>query len=368
MNRRMLLRAALAPAAAAAMRGAGPSIETRAAIPNVCAWLKLQRLEDGTLLAFIFNQPCHGRWEGDLDCWESRDGGRKWRFRSRVAPHEPTTVRMNCATGFAPNGDLLVVCGGWSNKGPVGEVRSGASHVLRPWICRSSDRGRTWRIDKDRFPDPPRTPVGTGEHYYPFGAVAQAADGSLCIAVYVAKASGREAYLLRSRDQGASWDDRVPLNVPGGNETWILHTGKGRWLAAGRELDPKQPGHYLVLLASDDDARTWRKGTHLTLPNQINGNLVRLRDGRILLTFGNRNWGNYGVDARLSENQGGTWSPPFRIASYPFRDCGYPSTVQLPDGSAVTAYYTQLSDDYLYEMRTALWNPSDFPSTGMPAA
>jgi len=365
MNRRTFLSAGAIPLVPVV---SGPvPIETRVAIANVCAWPKLQRLQDGTLLAFIFNQPCHGRWEGDLDCWESRDDGRKWRFRSRVAPHEPTTNRMNCAVGPARNGDLMVICGGWSNKRPAGEVSPGPSRTLRPWVCRSSDQGRTWKINRD-FPDPPSTPTGKDNQYYPFGAIETAADGSLCVAVYVARGSDREAYLLRSRDDGATWNDRVPLNVPGGNETWILHLGEGQWLAAGRELNPKQPGHYLVLLSSGDDGRTWHRKMPLTLPTQINGNLVKLRDGRILLTYGNRNWGNFGVDARLSEDRGETWSPPFRIASCPFQDCGYPSGVELPDGSMVTAHYTAVSEDFHYEMRVARWNPRNFTRAGVPVS
>ena len=156
--------------------------------------------------------------------------------------------------------------------------------------------------------------------------------------MYAANGSEREAYLLRRRDDGATWNDRVPLNILGGNETWILHKGNGRWLAASRELNQKQPGPYLVLLVSDDDARTWRRKMPLALPMQINGNLIKLSDGRVLLTFGNRNWGNFGVAARISENQGETLSPPFRFASCPFGDSGYPSTVELPGGSALTAY------------------------------
>jgi hypothetical protein len=341
-------------------------VETHVAIQGVCAWPKLIRLDDGTILAFIFNQPCHGHWEGDLDCWESRDDGMRWRFRSRVAPHEPTTVRMNCAAGRTPSGDLIVVCGGWSDKGPPGSARKPGSHTIRPWVCRSSDQGKSWNIIRE-FPDPPQTETGRGEQYYPFGKIEIAADGSLCVAVYVARGNNREAYLLRSRDQGATWPDRAPLNVPGGNETWILHTGSGNWLAAGRRLDKNISGHFMELLTSIDDARTWRRGSPLTLPRQINGSLLRLRTGRILFTFGNRCWSNYGIDARLSDDNGVNWSPPFRVAGCPRADCGYPSSVELPDGSVVTAYYTQVSDDYHYEMRIARWNPSKFTLDGVPA-
>jgi Na+/melibiose symporter-like transporter len=36
------------------------------AIDNVCAWPNLTKLPDGAIIATIFNQPCHGLWEGDV--------------------------------------------------------------------------------------------------------------------------------------------------------------------------------------------------------------------------------------------------------------------------------------------------------------
>jgi hypothetical protein len=51
------------------------------AIDNVCAWPNLTVLRDGTIIATIFNQPCHGLWEGDVECWGSADGGRSWTLR-----------------------------------------------------------------------------------------------------------------------------------------------------------------------------------------------------------------------------------------------------------------------------------------------
>ena len=93
--------------------------------------------------------------------------------------------------------------------------------------------------------------------------------------------------------------------------------------------------------------------------------MARLADGRVLLSYGNRCWNNFGVDVRISADEGMTWSPPIRIANCPRSDCGYPSTVQLADHTAVTAYYTQVSEDFHYEMRVAIWDPSAFTVEGM---
>ena len=356
--------AAPTPAKAAERETHGTSgIVNRTAIQGVCAWPNLQLLSDGTIVALIFNQPCHGLWEGDLDCWASQDQGLTWRFRGRAAAHEPRTNRMNCAVGISKSGDLLVLCSGWSGRGPRGKPARSFRRVLRPWVCRSSDGGRTWSVSTD-FPAAPDDAMGSDNEFVPFGNIRTAEDGSLCVTAYLQMDDSRASCLLRSRDDGHTWGERVPLH-PDGNETDILHLGGGRWLAACREFREKRDVH-LELFASDDDASTWTRRMPLTLPRQITGHLARLADGRVLLSHGNRCWNNFGVDVRLSDDEGATWSPPIRIADCPLSDCGYPSTVQLADGRAITAYYTQLSQDFHYEMRVADWNPSAYSVEGAP--
>ncbi len=65
----------LAASAAGAERAyvktrAGERPRPAVAIDNVCAWPNLTVFRDGTIIATIFNQPCHGLWEGDVECWE----------------------------------------------------------------------------------------------------------------------------------------------------------------------------------------------------------------------------------------------------------------------------------------------------------
>ena len=60
------------------------NLESYIAIDNVCAWPKLTPMPDGSIAAVIFNQPTHGRWQGDVECWGSRDDGRTWEPRSVI--------------------------------------------------------------------------------------------------------------------------------------------------------------------------------------------------------------------------------------------------------------------------------------------
>jgi len=70
-------------------------MERYIAIDNVCAWPNVTNMPDQSIVAMIFNQPVHGRWEGDVECWGSEDDGYTWHKRGVPAQHEPGTNRMS---------------------------------------------------------------------------------------------------------------------------------------------------------------------------------------------------------------------------------------------------------------------------------
>ena len=47
-------------------------------IDDYCAWPNLTLLDEDVTVAIVFNKPSHGLQEGDVECWASTDGGRKW--------------------------------------------------------------------------------------------------------------------------------------------------------------------------------------------------------------------------------------------------------------------------------------------------
>ena len=86
-----------------------------------------------------------------------------------------------------------------------------------------------------------------------------------------------------------------------------------------------------------------RKTIRSGLRNEINGHLMRLADGRLLLSYGVRVKDRRGVCAKLSSDDGKTWSKTLRLAhAIGSADCGYPSSVQLKNGSIVTAWYSTI--------------------------
>jgi hypothetical protein len=98
----------------------------------------------------------------------------------------------------------------------------------------------------------------------------------------------------------------------------------------------------------------------VTERNEINAHLLRLKDGRLLLSYGNRAKGQFGVLAKLSTDDARTWSSPLRLVHSLANDCGYPSSVQRTDGKVVTAWYAKGVENHeRYHMGVAIWLPTD---------
>lgn len=333
----------------------GKRAEPILAVNHVCAWPNnLAILDDGTIVACIFNKPSHAWIEGDTECWASTDGGRTWQKRGTVAHAEPNTVRAWSPAGLAANGDLIVICGGLSNSFPPGKTgRPFRASVLRPWVCQSKDGGRNWTVDKQTFPD--KAP--DGGTLWPFGQIVRGNNGILYASIYSSRndqtpEEAHRVYIYLSRDDGKTWGDPICMDSENQlNETSLLHLGGRKWLAAARF-------HGLHLYQSTDDAQTWHFCRHLTGEHQHPGHLLELRDGRLVLSYGNRVAGKYGVEVRCSDDQGKTWAAPVRVVDLQHRDCGHPSSVQLPDGSVLTAYYgPKIEYHVTYHMGVVIWDP-----------
>ena len=178
-----------------------------------------------------------------------------------------------------------------------------------------------------------------------------------CYARGLKDPAARHVWHFTSADDGRSWQ-RGTVIGSNHNETSIFHAGGKRWLAAART----NPLYRMELFRSDDDGATWQGGTPITETRELNAHLLRLKDGRILLSYGKRLEGQSGVLAKFSRDDGATWSAPVRLMNSTAMDCGYPSSVQRADGKIVTAYYSQAVENHdRYHLGVALW---DAPPAG----
>jgi hypothetical protein len=328
------------------------------AIDNICAWPNLKLLANGELIVFVFNKPGHGTFEGDIECWASGDGGRLWGLRSAVTEHEPDTNRMNLAAGLSPSGAVLAVVSGWANPTKPPAER----YVIPTWVCRSEDNGATWTREE-------AFPVPEGEKaVIPFGDVLALPDGRLAVTAYSWNPPANSSWIYFSEDDGCTWGNPSLIGGAVFNETVVLLLENGEMIAAARTMishgqNPDADQH-LKLFISDNLGESWRQDGPLTLNGQIPGALTRLRDGRLLLTYGVRCYGLYGVAARFGSPDAAAWSRPFYLVNCKGAgDGGYPSSVQLNDGTIVTAYYANKDRNHQrYHMGVIRWTVEEVGS------
>lgn len=108
-----------------------------------------------------------------------------------------------------------------------------------------------------------------------------------------------------------------------------------------------------------DNGKTWTLEKQNTIDNAGNPpHTVKLKDGRLALTFGYRR-APYGIRARLSSDGGRTWSPDIILRDDAANwDLGYPRTVLRDDGKLVTVYYFNDDKKPFRYIAATIWEPS----------
>ena len=206
---------------------------------------------------------------------------------------------------------------------------------LGSWIIRSVDGGYSWSAPYRCLVNSPHGPI-------------QLSDGRLLYAgkiFWYGNSGNRNGRIgvCESTDDGQSWrwlaeiPFRIGDNFDGYHELHAVETATGRLIVHIRNHN--QPNYRETLQSeSIDGGKTWSK-PHTIGVWGLPSHLLRLKDGRLLMSYGYRRppWGN---QARISEDEGRTWSSPITISDDgPSNDLGYPSTVELSDGSLLTVWY-----------------------------
>ena len=232
----------------------------------------------------------------------------------------------------------------------------------RSWFYVSTDRCRSW-AGPWRIPNMGLYGLSSRTDY-------KVVDSSTAMAfLTAAQADGPQGpvYAARITDGGASWEllPRIGRSHPRFFTIMpaSVRLGEGRYLAALRCANEVEEvrAHFIDLYATDDDCRTWR---YVGRPaeNVGRGNppaMIRLRDGRIAITFGDRR-GPYCIRARVSEDDGQTWGPDIVLRDDGGdADIGYTRTVQRTDGRIVTAYYFNRDHHGERVINATIWHPDE---------
>jgi len=298
----------------------------------------LLRLADGRLGAVVRGGAPHVGLAGRLDWVTSADGGRTWSAPTVIAD-SPVDDR-NPSAGQMADGTIVVSYSEASTYAPDGSFdMSYGSYDMCYRL--SEDGGSTWS-DKLVLP---RGPIRNGS---PYGRTIVLPSGIALMPVYggpdpdysgpVAIPEGATSLvgILRSADNGRTWGDFTVVSGKH-NEMSLLALSETHILAALRTESGR-----VDVADSEDGGRTFGAPRTVTRESQHPADLLRLPGGDLVLVYGNR-LQPCGVEAVLSRDAGQTWDYTRRVLlawDSPHSDCGYPSIVQLDDGTVVVAYYS----------------------------
>lgn len=321
---------------------------------------------DGTIVGIVRGGAGHLGLAGRVEAIRSLDGGLSWTPPAVIADSEWDD--RDYAFGVSPAGTLILAYHRTGCYDADGNYRPelyteqpGAFAEVR--VTRSHDNGLSWS-----FPEPLTYPALRASN--PYGKIVALADGTLILPIYGASrpeilgaqhadlpAGVMCSYLLRSRDDGATWGEPSLIST-GTNETGLIALPDGDLLAVFRSDAPQN----LSFARSTDGGHTWSDPQPLTAARQHPADLVALANGDLLLTYSNRN-PPYRVEGRVSQDGGRTWLDPlltfsgalygYNVAATRPTDLGYPSSVVRrtgPRGQGVTIYYHNPS----------MWKPGDW--------
>jgi len=217
---------------------------------------------------------------------------------------------------------------------------------LGTWMIRSTDGGITWSARYDSLVNSPHGPV-------------QLSGNRLLYA-------GKELWkpvprngVCESTDDGQTWKWLAEIPTRKGDDAKQYHELHAVEAADGRILvhirnHNKANHHETLQCESTDGGKTWSE-PHAIGVWGFPSHLLRLKDGRLLMSYSHRRK-PIGNQARISDDNGKTWSEPLTISDdAASTDLGYPSTVELDNGTLLTVWYELVKDAKLAVLRQAKW-------------
>jgi len=310
-------------------------------------WPTVTRLSDDELLTvFSGDRDAHVCPFGKTQMIRSRDNGRTW-SKTITINNSPLDDRSAGIIETA-KGTLLL---SWHTsvaffKHIKPEWRRHADKLNQDarkrfcgsWVRRSSDGGKTWEDPIKILTHAPHGPI-------------QLRDGRL---LYMGgnhkkirpEDSGYGA--SESRDDGRTW--QVLGSVPYSqellekkrrmySEPHVVETASGKLVAMFRTKFTKREDRRLYQSQSLDGGKTWSMPVNTGLQGYP-PHLIRLKNDWLLVSYGRR-LPPYGLRACISRDEGKTWDKANEIllCGAPNGDLGYPTSVQLADGSIYTVFY-----------------------------
>lgn len=289
----------------------------------------------------------------------SLDGGVTWQIEPTPALVPPEGMYSD-TTPAIKSTDLSEPID-FTNPGFCMTLRmSDASHG-HSWFFYSYDRGKNWK-GPFNFPMLGQQAIMARTDYIVNG------KRDAMVFVTATKAAGGEGRPLvaRTKDGGLSWKFMAWVG-PDPGEGFSIMTSSVRLSKSGllsttrHEEVPDEGPNWIDAFYSSDDGKSWK---HWSRPAPDTGaksgnppSLVRLRDGRLALTYGYRS-DPFEIRARISSDNGRTWGDDIVLRSHAGAwDIGYTRTIQRADGKLVTVYYWAADAEKERTIEATIWDP-----------
>lgn len=159
----------------------------------------------------------------------------------------------------------------------------------------------------------------------------------------------RTVSLFKSFDGGYTWQKISHVSPPNWlkkgeflDEPHVMELPDGRLLGAFR-IEGREPSFSIGTAISEDGGISWSD----VVCTDVSGSpphLMLHSSGALICSYGRREK-PYGERAMVSYDLGKTWEEEYVLDESYSGDLGYPSTVELSDGSLMTVYYQRYADD-----------------------
>jgi len=309
---------------------------------------------------FHFNDHDHSidrsRWAEHVLA-RSLDGGLTWTLEHHADLKPPDGAKVaNVLT--EPGGKQPVDCPGgidFTKPGFALTARMEDVDIGPSRFYYTYNRGKTW-VGPYKIPDFGQKGIAARTDYL--------IDGKQEMTMFLtaAKSNGKEGRVIcvRTRDGGKTWN-MISFVGPDPGPTDMAIMPSSVRLSAGSIVTAIRHPAWIEMYRSDDNGATWKywskpapdTGSHHGNPPS----LVKLRDGRLAITYAHRS-APYGIRARLSADEGKTWSDEIVLRSDGGAwDLGYTRSLQRSDGKIVTLYYFNDHPDTERYIGATIWDP-----------
>ena len=287
------------------------------------------------------------------------DGGETWAIEP--APSLAPPEGMYTASGEGRKASELTEAIDFLRPGFCMTFRMTDAQKGRSWFFYSYDRGKTWKGPFD-FPMLGQKAIMARTDYLVNG------QRDAMVFLTSAKAAGGEGrtFMAQTKDGGLHWEF-VAWTVPDPGEGFTImpstvRLSKTDLVTAVRHEDSHRKGpNWIDVYGSHDDGKTWQ---YISRPAPDTGDhsgnppsMVRLRDGRLAITYGHRS-PPFEIRGRLSSDGGRTWGKEIVLRGDAGSwDIGYTRTAQRADGKLVTSYYWAIEPMRERTIEATIWDP-----------